>query len=125
MERGLAVLEVNDTETTAIFFDQDVVEFARLNAQTKKRLAEAERAQRATADNRRKAEKAQARRKAYNLATAGYVLSRSIIAGGAAWAGAAGMIHPIISLPVVLYCLCTASARLGVWFGKNSKKGAR
>ena len=125
MERGLAIMEVNDTETKAVFFDQEVIEFARLNAQTKKRVAEAERAQRATASQRGKAERAQARRQAYNIATACYVLSRSAIAGGAAWACAAGMINPIISLPVVLYCLCTASARAGVWIGKNSKRGGR
>lgn len=119
MERGLAIIEVNEAETRSVFIDQDVIECARLNALTKKRIAKAEAEQRKATRNRRKAEMAEARRKAYTLNTIGYVLTRGGIIGAMGWAGTAGMIHPIICVPVTVFCLCTACLRLGQWMGRG------
>ena len=121
MERGLAIIEVNEAETRSVFIDQDALECARLNALTKKRIEKNEAERRKAYRSRRKAEIAEARRKAYTLDTIGYVLTRGGIIGAMAWAGTAGMIHPIICVPVTVFCLCTACLRLGAWFGRTAK----
>lgn len=121
MNNGIAIIEVNDTETRSIFFDHEVVEFAKLNALTKKRLAQAEANRAEYARNCRKAEKAVARRTAYTVNTFFHALGRFAVAGAAVWAGIAGFIHPFVFLPVALISCCTACGRLGVWFGKVVK----
>lgn len=118
MEKGLAIIEATDTETKVFFIDQDVLECARLNALTKKRLAKAEAKQREAAKNRRRAEKAEARRKAYTVKTIKTVCACCGACGAVVWAGTAGLVHPIIFIPVGLICLCAACLRLGVWLGK-------
>lgn len=115
---GMAILEQNDVQTKAIFIEQEVVEFARQNALTKKHRA-------ANELKRRKAEKAEARRRAYNMATAKYMLTRLAVSGVMALGWATGLIHPLVSIPLIMISLCTACVRLGVWFGKNSRKVAR
>lgn len=121
MEKGLAIIEVNEAETRSVFIDQDVIECARLNALTKKRIAKTEAEHRKANRNRRKAEKVAAQRRAYTLDTIGYILTRGGIIGAMAWAGMYGMIHPIICVPVTVFCLCTACLRLGAWFGRCGK----
>lgn len=122
MEKGLAVIERTDTATRGFFIDQDTIEFARLNADTKKRIAHAEAVRRMDDLNRRKAEKEKAQRKAYNLNTVKRILIHGGIIGAVVWAGTAGMIHPAICIPVALFCLCAVCLRLGAWFGRGAKK---
>ena len=121
MKKGMAIIEVNDTETRGFFVDQDALECARLNALTKKRLAQAEAAKREAARTLRNAEKAVARRRAYAAKTFGFVLTRGGIIWAVMAAGIAGMIHPAIYIPVSLLCLCAACLRLGAWFGRTVK----
>ena len=121
MQNGLAIIEKTDTKTKGFFIDQDTIEFARLNANTKKRIAQEEAEQRKANHNRRKAEKAVAQRKAYNRESAVYVLLRLATIGAMAWAVTAGMIHPAICIPVSLFCLCTACVRIGTWLGRVAK----
>ena len=128
MNKGLAVIEVNDTETKSFYIDQDALEFARLNAKIKMRSDKAAKDQKKATTKRTKAEKAEeerksekvkAQRKAYTIKTAAHVLLNCAISSGAAWAGIAGMIHPVIYVPVSLVCLCAACLRLGAWFGRS------
>lgn len=123
MERktGLAIVEVNDTETRSFFIDQDALECARLNAQTRKRREQRAKEEKETAHNRRKAAQVAARRRAYTIKTFSYALTCGVISGGVAWAGTVGMIHPAIYIPVICVCLCVACARLGAWFGRMVK----
>lgn len=121
-ERGLAVIEANETETKGFFIDQDALEFARLNARLDKQRKEAEKAQKKVACKNSKAAKAKAQRKAYTLKTVGSILANCAICGAVAWAGIAGMIHPIISAPVSIFCLCVACVRFGAWFGRVMNK---
>jgi hypothetical protein len=121
-ERGLAVIEATETETKGFFIDQDALEFARLNAKLDKQRNEAEKAQKKAACKNSKAAKAKAQRKAYTLKTFGYILANCAICGAVTWAGIAGMIHPIISIPVSIFCLCVACVRFGLWFGRVVKK---
>ena len=119
---GLAVIEKTDTETKSFYIDQDALEFSRLNAQTKKRIAHNEAMKRKDDQTRRKAERAEARRKAYNIKTFSHILIHGGIIGAVTWAGTAGMIHPAICIPVGLFCLCAACLRLGQWLGRGAKK---
>lgn len=121
-ERGLAVIETTDTETKGFFIDQDALEFARMNARADKHRKEAEKAQKKVACKQSKAAKAKAERKAYTLKTAGYIMANCTICGAVTWAGIAGLIHPIISAPVSVFCLCVACVRFGAWFGRVVKK---
>ena len=122
MQNGLAIIEKTDTETKGFYIDQDALEFARMNARTNKRIAKAEAENREAERQNRKAEKVAAWRKAYTLKTVGYILTDCAVCGAVAWAGMAGMIHPIISIPVSIFCLCIACVRFGSWFGRLARK---
>lgn len=128
MQKGIAIIEQTENKSKAVFFDHETIEFARLNARTKKRLSKA--AQKKQQDmckaeqeykSRRKAEKAEARRKAYTVKTVKSVLFYGGICGAVTWAGTAGLIHPIIYVPVSLFCLSAACLHLGAWFGRERK----
>lgn len=119
MNKGLAIVEVNDTETKTVFLDHEVVEFARLHAKTKKRIAKEERDKRIAATMKRNAEKAAVRRRAYNIETLCYVLSRCGIAVGAGFACGAGLIHPLIGIGVAMFCIGAACLRVGEWIGRS------
>lgn len=121
MEKGLAVIEVNETGTKGFYIDQDALDFARLNARTEKRRKEAEQAEKKADRNRSKAEQAKAQRKAYTLRTVRDVLISCAICVGVCWAGIAGLVHPIVFIPVSIFCLCVACVRFGAWFGKVVK----
>lgn len=121
MQNGLAIIEKTDNHTKGFYIDQDALEFARLNARTNKRISKAEEENREANRQCRNAEKMAARRKAYTLKTIGYILTNCAVCGAVAWAGMAGMIHPIISIPVSIFCLCVACVRFGAWFGKVAK----
>ena len=121
MERGLAIIEKTDTETKGFYIDQDALEFARLYNRTKKNIAHAEAVQRKAEQSRKKAEKDEAKRKAYNRNTTKHILIYSGIIGAVAWAGTAGMIHPVIGIPVSVFCLCAACLRLGAGLGRVGK----
>ena len=119
MNKGLAVIEVNDTETKGFYIDQDALEFARLNAKTKKRVAAAEAEKKNTSNSHTKAKKAKAQHTAYTMKTVGRILLNCTICCGAVGAGFAGLVAPVIYVPVSLFCLCAACLRLGAWFGRS------
>lgn len=122
MQNGLAIIEKTENETKGFYIDQDALEFARLNARTNNRISKAE-AVNCEADLKRSmAEKMAARRKAYTVKTFAYVLTNCAVCGAVAWAGTAGMIHPVISIPVSIFCLCVACVRFGAWFGRVARK---
>ena len=121
MERGLAIIEKTDTETKGFYIDQDALEFARLYNRTKKHIAHAEAVRRKAEHDNRKKERAEAKRKAYNLNTVKHLLIYGGMIGAVTWAGTAGMIHPAICIPVSLICLSGACLRLGAWFGRRGK----
>lgn len=133
---GMIIAERTSTGSKAIFIEQEVLEFSRQNALTQQHLEDKARKREEAygmlrkAENEavkmlRKAEKAEAQRRAYNMASVKYLLTRFAVSGIMAWGMAAGLIHPFISLPLILICLCTASARIGEWRGKNRKKEAK
>lgn len=122
MEKGLAIIEKNDTETKGFFIDQDALEFARQNARVNKRLAEADKDQKKADRKHKRAEEAKAKRKAYTNETIKYVAVRAFVAGATAAAMAVDFVSPYIFVPVFLFCLSTACLRLGKWFGRGERK---
>lgn len=121
MQKGVAIIERDETKTKAFFIDHEVIEFARLNGQTKKRLAKAEADHRKADREHRKAEKAKARRRAYTIRTVRDVLFCISIIGGVAWGGAVGVIEPVACIPVIGVAACVACVRCGLWFGRMVK----
>lgn len=119
MEKGMAIIENTGAETKAVFIDQEALECARLNLRTEKRVAEAEKVQKEDQRIQRKADKAQARFRAFTMKTLKQVSLCAGIIGLAAWGAYEGMIHPAIAIPVMLFCFCTASVKAGVWFGRK------
>ena len=121
MQNGLAIIEKTDTTTKGFYIDQDALECARLNAQTKKRIAKAEAQQYEAFMQHRKKAQAKARRKAYSNKSAASVAALLMLSGAVALAGMAGMIHPAIWVSTHLVCLCAACLRFGTWFGRVAK----
>ena len=118
MQNGLAIIEKTDTETRGFYIDQDALECARFNAKVNKRIADAAKAKREEDRKHRRAEAVKAKRKAYTMHTAKTVLFRLAVCTAAVWAGTAGMIHPVIYVPVMLISLCGACLRLGALLGR-------
>lgn len=114
---GLAIIEKTDTDTRCVVIDQDTIECAQINARVRKRIEEAEENARIAYENERKNAKREAKRKAYVRASIKYLASHGAVFGGVAWAWWAGMIHPLVCIPVMLYCLCANCVRLGAWLG--------
>lgn len=117
MEKGMAIIERNDIQTKAIFIDYEAIEFARQNARTNKRVADAK-------DAKHKAKKAQERKRAFIRNTIAYMLTRGGVIVAAAVAANAGLVHPVISAPVIILCLCAVCIRFGLWLGKVGVKNA-
>ena len=119
MEKGMAIIERNEAETKAIFIDQEALEMTRLNLRTENRVEKAKNAQKENQRINRKAEKEQARFRAFTMKTLKDVLICGGIVGLMALGTNGGMIHPIIAFPVMLICMCAASVKAGIWFGKK------
>ena len=117
MEKGMAIIERDEVATKAVFIDHEIVEFARLNAQIKKRVTDAKEA-------KQKAEKVQARKRAYTNNTIAYMLKRGGVIVAAAVAANTGLIHPVLSAPIIILSLCAVCIRFGVWLGKVGNKNA-
>lgn len=117
MNNGLAIIEKTDTETKGVYIDQDTIELARQNARVQKRIEEAEARAKVAYEKHLKAERAEKKRKAYVRASIKYIVTHGAVCGAVGWAWWAGMIHPIVCIPVMLYCLCASCVRLGAWLG--------
>lgn len=122
MEKGMAIIEVNDTETKGFYIDQDALEFSRQNAKVNKRMSNAAKDQKTAERKIRREEAAKAKRKAYNVATFKYVFYRALVAAAFVAAMAEGLVSPYIVAPVAIICLATACLRLGKWIERMEKK---
>ena len=121
MQNGLAIIKKTDNGTKGLHIDQDTIEFARLNALTQKRIEKASVEQYMENQNRRKAEKEEARRKAYTRRIVSKITANMVVCYAVIWGGQAEMIHPTIAVPVSLFCLCAACVRFGAWFVREMK----
>ena len=121
MQNGLAIIQKTENGTRGLHVDQDTIEFARLNALTQKRIERAAAEQHRETQNRRKAEKAEAQRKAYTVRIVSRIIGNVAACYAVVWAGQAEMIHPTIAIPVSLFFLCAACVRFGAWFVREMK----
>ena len=112
MNNGLAIIEVSDSQTRSVFIDQEALECARLNARIKKRVNK----QRVVA---KKCYTAYAKRRKRIAKTAVHVLLCTAVCVGVSLAGGAGLIAPVIWIPIGLLCICGACVRLGACFGRK------
>jgi hypothetical protein len=121
MEKGIAIISVAETGTQSVFIDQDVIECARLNAKTKKRIAKAEARQREIQHKARATKKANDRRKAYRINAIKHLAIHAATCGAVIWLGLSGLVSPAICIPVAVFHLCGACVRLGAWFGRGAR----
>ena len=121
MQNGLAIIEKTDNGTKGLYIDQETIEFSRLNTLTQKRIEKAAAEQHRKIQSHRKAEKAEARRKAYTARTVSRIIGNVAACYAVVWAGQAEMIHPTIAIPVSLFFLCAACVRFGTWFARELK----
>lgn len=122
MEKGMAIIEVNDTETKGFYIDQDALEFSRQNAKVNKRMSNAAKDQKAAERKIRREEAAKAKRKAYTIDTIKFVAIRAFITAALAAAVTADLASLYLFIPVFIICLSTACLRLGAWFVRGAKK---
>lgn len=111
MENGLITIEKVGEKVKAFFIDQDALEFARLNMRTKKRVGKYE-----------KERAAKTRREKQMQKTAHRIAAEAGFGVAVAAAGSAGMIAPVIWIPVSIISLCVACLRLGAYIGRAAKK---
>ena len=107
MENGLMTIEKTDDKMKAVFVDQDVIEFARLNMRTKNRIRE----------QKKEHEKA-VRSKKQIRKTVNRILAEAGFGGAVAFGGSLGMIHPLIWIPTAIISLCVACLHFGALIGK-------
>jgi hypothetical protein len=122
MEHGLAIIEMNEAETKAVFIDRETIEFARQNAKTAKNVARQNAKHRELVRKFMANKKAHDRRKAYTMQTIKDLLIHGGIIGGMTYGCMVNLISPILGIPVALVSLCSACLRLGAWFGRGAKK---
>lgn len=121
MNNGLAIIEQTDTGTRGFYIDQDALECARLNAKVNKRISQAAEEKKLRERKCRKVAEDKAKRKYYTASAVRIIICRSAVCAALVWAGAAGLVHPAIAVPVSLGLLCAACLRLGVLLGKVGK----
>ena len=121
MEKGLAICEMTDNGTRAVFIDQEVLEYAKLNLRTKSRVADQEKEQNSINRRLRNAQIAEARRKAYNRKTLCCLLMETATIAAITCGGFFGLISPVVCFCVSLALLCAVCVRFGIWYGRMKK----
>ena len=118
MRNGMVILEQTDTNQKTVFIDEEQLNWMKLNAIFKKQDKE----KRIEENKNRIVENRRRKWQHYTINTFTFIGVRSLIMGAAVLAMTANLVHPIIAIPVALYCLSTASIRFGVWFGKRTNR---
>ena len=111
MLNGLLTIEKIGDHVKSVFVDQEVLECARLNKRTNARISK-----------QKKEHAAKLHRKKCMRKTANRILAEACFGGAVAWAGSAGLIAPVIWIPVSIISVCVACMRLGMWFGRGETK---
>jgi hypothetical protein len=110
MENGLMTIEKTGEKMSAVFIDQEVLECARLNLRTEKRIR-----------NQKREQTKKMRYEKCMKKSANRILAEAGIGGAVAAFGFNGMIHPLLWVPASMICVCVACLHFGAWLGKVSK----
>lgn len=114
MRNGMIILEQTDNQQKALFIEEEHLDWLKLNAMFKKRDKE-----KAAMEHRKHIRESHKRAwKRYTINTFSYIGIRIAFIGAAVWTVVVNLVHPVIGIPVALYCLSTACINFGVWFGK-------
>lgn len=129
MKNGVAIIDINENESKAIFFDREVIEFAKLSASIKKN--------RKKADNKRKYEERKRKReerekqemqnkllkwRVYTVKTFCSIVYYVAIISVVALIMIAKLISPLVAVPVMAYSLGVSCLKFGTWYGKAISK---
>jgi hypothetical protein len=106
MEKGLAIIENAGEGTKTVFIDQDVLECARLNLRTKKRIEEQKKEHSKKSREKKRMERMKNR-----------IRAELVGAGVVAIAGMTGMVHALLWVPTSIILLCAACVGLGACLG--------
>lgn len=118
MRNGMAIFKVTDTEQRAVYVDEDTLNTMEFHKMFKKRDEAIKANQKKIEREYRINEKRKRIWKKYTINTFSYIGIRVVFTIAAVWTVVANLVHPIIGIPVALYCFSTACIRFGVWFGK-------
>lgn len=114
MRNGMMILEQTDTKQQAVFIEEEQLDWLRLHAMFKKRDKE-----RAVVEREHHAKESRKRAwKRYTIKTFSFIGVRTALVVATVWTMVANFVHPIVGIPVALYCLITACIRFGMWFEK-------
>ena len=129
MKNGVAIIDVNENESKAIFFDREVVEFAKLSASIKKN--------RKKADNKRKYEERKRKKeerekqeiqnkmikwRVYTVKTFCSIVYYVAIISVVALTMIAKLVSPLVAIPVMAYSLGVSCLKFGTWYGRAISK---
>ena len=117
---GMAIVEVTDTQQKAVFIDEDALEAARLAEMLNRNRENKEVERKKVEREQRIIDKQRKKWNEYTIDTFSYIGVRSAIIGGVVWTMIARLMHPVISIPVIVYCLVTVGIRFGVWYGRKT-----
>lgn len=106
MKQGMAIIENTETETKTVFIDQDVLECARLNLRTNKRIE---------AQKKESSKKAREKKRMERMKNR--IRAELAIGGAVVVAGMTGMIHAALWIPTSIILLCAACVGLGACLG--------
>lgn len=119
-KNGMAIFEVTDTNQKAVFIDEDTLEAVRLSAMCNRNKKRGEAERKKIQREQRIIEKKQRKWREYTIDTFSYIGIRLTIAGCSLWAMIAGLINPVIAIPVSIYCIAVACIRFGVWYANKN-----
>ena len=108
MKNGVAIIDVNENEHKAIFFDREVVEFAKLRASIKKNKKKAENKRKYEERKRKKEEREKQEKqnklmkwRVYTIKTFCSIMNYIAIIGVVALTMIAELVSPLVAVPVM------------------------
>ena len=114
---GTAIFKVTDTKQDETFINGNTVRVARIDAMLKRNRKHNEDERKKVERKHRMLNNKRKKWKEYTIDTFTFIGVRGVIMSCCMLSMIVGLMHPVISIPVSVYCVCTACIRLGVWYG--------
>lgn len=129
MKNGVAIIDVNETQSKAFFFDREVVEFAKLSASIKKNREKADNKRKYEERKRKKAEREKQEMQSklikwrvYTVKTFCSIVYYIAIISVVALTMFAKLVSPLVAVPVMAYSLGVSCLKFGTWYGRAISK---
>ena len=114
---GTAIFKVTDTEQNASFVNGNTVKITKLDAMLKHNSKRNENERNKVIHERRIQNNKRRKWREYTIDSFTFIGVRVAVMSCCMLTMIVGMMHPVISIPVSVYCVCTACIRFGVWYG--------